>query len=178
MHNRRIFCSSDSGYQKVITLNTIKVKKYLVIFCLLLSAAIGNGQTKPKATAKPATPTLKKMLTPSGLPFKLINDSVAVVPYQGVNIASYSVVVQSASDLYIVFVNLTEALPGKLNESKFKYLLQRSNDFDLVKIGIDDNDNTVYLRADFYKAMTNPALMTRIIEQVANVANIIGGDLK
>ncbi len=154
------------------------MKKHLVIFCLLLTTAISFGQTKQKAIAKPAPPTLKKMLSPSGLPFKLINDSVAVVPYQGVNIASYSVVVQSAKDLYIVFVNLTEALPGKMNESRFKYLLQRSNDFDLIKIGIDDSDNTVYLRADFYKAMTSPALMTRIIEQVANVANIIGGDLK
>lgn len=118
------------------------------------------------------------MLGGSGLPFKLINDSLAVIPYGGENIASYTVIVQAASDLYIVSVNLSEALPGKMNESTFKYLLQKNNDFDLIKTAIEGNDNIVYLRADVFKAMTSPALLTRVIKQVANVANIIGGDMK
>ena len=118
------------------------------------------------------------MLGGSRLPFKLINDSLAVVPYGGENITSYTVMVQAVSDLYIISVNLSEALPGKMNDTKFKYLLQRNNDFDLIKIGIEGDENTVYLRADVFKAMTNTALLTRVIKQVANVANIIGGDMK
>ena len=69
-------------------------------------------------------------------------------------------------------------LPGKINETKYKYLLQRNNDFDIIKIGIESSDNTVFVRADLFKAVITTALMTRVIRQVANVANIIGGDLK
>ena len=154
------------------------MRKIVFIFCLLLSATISYGQARQKPLAKPAPSVLKNMLGGSGLPFKLINDSLAVIPYGGENIASYTVIVQAASDLYIVSVNLSEALPGKMNESTFKYLLQKNNDFDLIKTAIEGNDNTVYLRADVFKAMTSTALLTRIIKQVANVANIIGGDMK
>jgi hypothetical protein len=154
------------------------MKKYLTIFCLLLLATISYGQARQKSSVKQAPGVLKNMLGGSGLPFKLINDSLAVIPYGGENIASYTVLVQAVSDLYIVSVNLSEALPGKINDTKYKYLLQRSNDFDIIKTAIEGNDNTVYLRADVFKAMTNTALLTRVIKQVANVANIIGGDLK
>ena len=155
------------------------MRKYLIFtFSFLLFAGIVFGQAKQKTVVKPVESALKKILSGSGLPFKLINDSLAVIPYEGENIASYNVLVQKVSDLYIVYTNLTEALPGKIDDSKYKYLLQRNNDFDIIKIGIESSDNTVFVRADLFKAVTTTALMTRVIRQVANVANIIGGDLK
>lgn len=153
-------------------------KQLLFTICLILSAGIAFSQIKPKATATQPVPELKKILTGSGLPFKIINDSLAVIPYEGENIASYQVVVQKINDLYVVYTNLTEALPGKIDESKYKYLLQKNEDFDIIKIGINAGDNITYLRADVYKAGVNTALMKRIITQVANVTNIVGGDLK
>ena len=93
-----------------------------------------------------------------------MNDSLAVIPYEGENIASYNVLVQKAGDLYIFYTNLTEALPGKIDDSKFKYFLQRNNDFDIIKIGLETSDNTVFVRVDVYKAGTT--------------ANIVAGDLK
>ena len=153
-------------------------KRLLYVFSFLLSAGIAFGQTKPKPPVKKPVSELNKILTGSGLPFKMINDSLAVIPYEGENIKSYQVVIQKISDLYIVFTNLTETLPGKIDETKYKYLLHQNDNFDVVKIGISEADNTVYLRADLYKSGTNTALLTRIIKQVANTTNIIGGDLK
>jgi len=147
-------------------------------FALLLLSAIGFAQSKPKPPIKQVVPELKKILSGTGLPFKIVNDSLAVIPYEGENISSYQVLVQRISDLYIVFVNLTETLPGKIDDTKYKYLLERNNDFDIIKIGLDSADNTVYLRADIFKAGASTKLLTRIIKQVANVTNIIGGDLK
>jgi hypothetical protein len=43
---------------------------------------------------------------------------------------------------------------------------------------MSEADNTVYLRADLYKAGTSTVLLKRVLAQVANVTNIIGGDLK
>lgn len=148
------------------------------MLCFLLSAGIAFTQTKPKPPVKQALPELKKIVSGTGLPYKMINDSLAVIPYEGENIASYQVVLQKTSDLYIIFTNLTETLPGKIDETKYKYLLQQNDHFDVVKISSNPEDNTVYLRADLYKSATNAALLKRVIAQVANVTNIIGGDLK
>ena len=144
----------------------------------LFVAGITFSQTNPKPPVKKAVAALEKLLTGSGLPYKMVNDSLAVIPYEGANISSYQVLVQVISDLFIVYTNLTEALPGKIDETKYKYMLQQNDHFDVVKIGVSAEDNTVYLRADLYKSATNAALLKRVIAQVANVTNIIGGDLK
>ena len=155
------------------------MKKYfLFMFYFFLSSAIAFAQSKPKAPVKNNVQALQKLLTGTGLPFRMVNDSLAAIPYGGENISSYQVVVQKVSDLYIIYTNLTEALPEKIDETKYKYLLQQNDHYDVVKIGMNADDNTVYLRADVYKTAITTALLKRIIEQVANVTNIIGGDLK
>jgi len=155
------------------------MKKYfLFILYFLLSSAVAFAQSKPKSSVKNNVQALQKLLTGTGLPFRMVNDTLAAIPYGGANISSYQVVVQKISDLYIVYTNLTETLPEKINETKYKYLLQQNDQYDVVKIGMNANDNVVYLRADVYRTATTTALLKRIIEQVANVTNIIGGDLK
>jgi len=153
-------------------------KCLLFSFCFLLFAGISFGQSKPKTAVSPTGSALKKLVSGTGLPYKMINDSLAVIPYEGENIASYNVLIQKVSDLYIVYTNLTEALPGKIDNTKFKYLLEKNNHFDIIKIGLESSDNTVYVRADVFRSITTTALLTRVIKQVANVSNIIAGDLK
>jgi hypothetical protein len=153
-------------------------KNFSMMLCALLFAGFGIAQTKPKTAAQAPPHELAKILTGIDLPYKIVNDSLAVIPYGGENVESFQVVIQKIGDLYIVFSNLTEALPGKVNETKYKYLLQMNDHFDVVKIGISAEDNTAYLRADLYKSGTNTTLLKRVIVQVANVTNIIGGDLK
>lgn len=153
-------------------------KHFICILCLLFSVGIAFTQTNPKTTVKQSVLGLTMLMTGIGLPYTMLNDSVAVIPYEGENIASYQVVVQKVSDLYIVYTNLSEALPGKIDETKYKYLLQRNDHFDIIKIGMSADDNMVYVRADVYRAGITTTLLARIIKQVANVSNIIGGDLK
>lgn len=112
------------------------MKNLLCIFCLLFTVSITYAQPKQKTPVKKPLPELQKFLTASSLPYKMLNDSVTVIPYEGENLASYKVVVQKISDLYIVYTNLTEALPGKIDETKYKYLLQQNDHYDVVKIGI------------------------------------------
>jgi hypothetical protein len=154
-------------------------KNLTTLFCLLLLAGIAFAQPKPKAKPVVNKPQheLEKILTGIGLPYKIVSDSLAVIPYEGDNIKSFQVVVQQISDLYIVLSNLTEAMPGKIGESNYKYLLHQNNNYDVVKIGISEEDNTVALRADLYKAGTNTILLKRVIAQVATVTDIIAGDL-
>lgn len=157
-------------------------KNLLSLLCFLLLAAFSFAQPKAKAaakpTAKPPQYELEKILTGIGLPYKIVNDSLSVIPYEGNNIKSYQVIIQKISDLYIVLTDLTEIFPGKIDSSNYKYLLEQSYNYDIVKFGLSGEDNNVYLRADLYKAGTNTALLKRVIQQVANVTDIIGGDLK
>ena len=154
------------------------MKNILCMVCFLFAASITYAQPKQKTPVQKPLPELPKFLTASGLPYKMLNHTVAVIPYEGENLASYEVVVQKISDLYIVYTNLTEALPGKIDETKYKYLLQKNDEFDLIKIGMSEADNAVYVRADIFKAATTATLLTWIIKQVANFTNIAAGDLK
>jgi hypothetical protein len=153
------------------------MKKYLLLlFCFLLTTVIASTQSKIKGAAKLPENTMQKLLTGTGLPFTVANDSLAVVPYKGENISSYQVLVQKIGDLYIIYTNLTDAL-GNIEETKFKYLLQQNDHFDIIKIGLS-TDNVIYIRADVYRTSVNTTLLARIIKQVANVTNIISGQLK
>lgn len=153
-------------------------KQLLSIIGLLLVSAITFSQAKPKAPVKKTLSELNSLLTGSGLPYKMANDSVAIIPYEGENIANYQVVILKVSDLFIVYTNLSESLPGKIDETKYKFLLQQNEHFDIVKIGMGAEENAVYLRADIYRAGTNAVLLKRVIAQVANVTNILAGELK
>ena len=107
-----------------------------------------------------------------------MNDSLAVIPYEGVNIPSFQVVVQGISYLYIISTNLTETLPGKIDSTKYKFLLQLNDRYDFIKVAVNSEDNSAYLRVDLYKPSTNAALLKKVIAQAANVTDILGGDLK
>jgi hypothetical protein len=164
---------SGEGMQKEIRFNV-----YLVFaLCFMLLPTFLFAQSVKKTPPKTSQSELKRHLSGSGLPYKMVNDSLAVIPYEGANVASYNVIVQKVSDLYIVFSNLSEALPGKIDESKYKYLLLQNNEYDIVKIGMSSDDFSVYVRADIYRTGTTTAQLTRIIKQVANVTNILAGDL-
>lgn len=149
---------------------------YTLLCCCLLSLNV-FAQAKPKAPAAAKAGGLQKLLTGSGLPFKMVHDSLAVIPYEGENIESYQVKVLAVAELLIVYTNLSELLPGKMEGTKHTYLLKQNDHFDIVKLALGDDSN-VYLRADVYRTTMNTAMITRIIRQVANVTNIIAGELK
>ena len=148
-----------------------------IIFLQLLSA-MAFSQPKSKVPAKRTPSALEKLLTGSDLPYKIVNDSLAVIPYEGVNIPSFQVVVQGISYLYIISTNLTEMLPGKIDSTKYKFLLQLNDRYDFIKVAVNSEDNSAYLRVDLYKPSTNAALLKKVIAQAANVTDILGGDLK
>lgn len=152
-------------------------KQLLILLCILLLSGIAIAQPKPKPTTKPAANELAKLMIGIPLPYKMVNDTLAVIQYEGANIASYNLVIQKTGDLFLIYTNLSEAVSNKIDETKYKYLLQQNDNFDAVKIGLG-TDNIFYVRADLYKAGISTPLLQRIIKQVANVTNIMAGDLK
>lgn len=87
-------------------------KQWLLILFVLFCSATTFGKTK--TAIKQNVPELSKLLSGCSLQYKMINDTLAAIPYEGENIASYNVVIQKVSDLYIIYSNLTIALLGKI----------------------------------------------------------------
>jgi len=114
---------------------------FLLVFLLFLLAGTSSAQTKLKPVSKAPPSAVQKLLAGSDLPFNMVNDSLAVIPYEGENIKSYQVVVQKASDLIIVYSSLTEAVPGKISEAQYKYLLLQNDHYDIVKTGLSADSN-------------------------------------
>lgn len=152
--------------------------RILIIFCCLIFCENSIAQIKSKPAAKQTNNELAKLMMGIALPYKMVSDTVAVIVYEGINIPSFNLIIQKTGDLFLVYTNLSEAIPNKINETKYKYLLQQNDNFDVVKIGLGAEDNNIYVRADLYKAGISTALLQRIIKQVANVTNIMAGDLK
>ena len=76
------------------------------MLCLLLSAGLAFAQTKSKTAIQQSVPELTKLMTGTGLPYK----QVAVIPMKKKTLLG-----SELSDLYIVYTNLSEALPGKID---------------------------------------------------------------
>ena len=62
-----------------------------------------------KSPDKKNSSVLNNLLTGTGLPYKMVNDSLAAIPYEGENIASYQVIVHKISDQIIVYTNFNAA---------------------------------------------------------------------
>jgi hypothetical protein len=154
------------------------MKKPLLYATFLLFLSINLfAQAKPKVSVKKVLAPLEKILSGTGLPYEMNNDSLAVIPYKGENIKSFTVIIQAISDLYIVYVDLSESIPTKITEAQYKYLLETNNNYDVIKIGMTE-DGGCNMRVDLYKAAATTPILKRIITQVANVTNIMAGDLK
>ena len=69
----------------------------------------------------------------------------------------------------------TSALPGKIDEIKYKYLMQQNEYFDIITTGMSSADNNVFVWQIFYKSVSTTPLLQKIITQVANVTNIMVG---
>jgi hypothetical protein len=155
------------------------MKKHLFLaFCIVFSTVSAQAQDKTKKTPKPPQSVLQKLLEGTELPYKMMNDTVGIIPYEGVNIESFDVAVQKIGDLFIVFTDLAEIMPGKIDDTKYKYLLKENEHFDFIKIGMSNDEQSVYVRSDIFKEGVSTVFLARIIKQVANVTNIIAGEIK
>ena len=105
----------------------------------------------------------------------MVNDSLAVTSYGGDRIAYYQVIQQRISDPVIVYTNLSKALPGKIEEIKYKYLMQQNEYSDIITTGMSGDDKNVFVPGYFYKSGSITLLSQKIITQLANVENIMAG---
>lgn len=147
--------------------------KYFVFISIFLVTINAQAQQKIKQPGG----SLQKMLNESKHQYKKLTDSIYQITFAGDNIKEFDVTISQISDLFVISVDISEAMNLELKPEKYESLLKSNDAYDIVKIGLSEYNNHLYLRADIYSSIVNTAILKRIIAQVANVTEIIAGDL-
>jgi hypothetical protein len=155
------------------------MKKYFLIAFSAFAFTIGvQAQNSKTAAPKKTTNPFEKIMTDMGFPYEKINDSIAVIVFDGANLKSYKLYCLKVDDMYITYVNLSTALPKKIDPSHYSSLLVKNYSMDFVKIGMSESSKEFYVRADVYINGTSAGNFKKIVAQVADATDIIAADYK
>lgn len=102
---------------------------------------------------------------------------VWTIASRGVTLGDFKVVVTTSKGLLILFVTVQPKANIRRTPELDQKLLKMNHDFDLVKIGYDD-DEDAYVRVDSRLRLMDPAEFDVIVEQVRNTAETMYVALK
>lgn len=135
------------------------------------------AQSAKTTPAKKVLTGIDKVMTEIGYPYTKVNDSIATITFTGEVVKSYDLSFFKTGGLYITYINLSK-LPGlTINESKYKYLLTCNTNFDLIKVGLEE-DGTAFIRCETYVNGALAGNLKRIIDQVGNAVEEVASKLK
>lgn len=155
------------------------MKKYSLIVFTVFVFSIGlHAQGSKNSVAKKVINPFEKIMTDIGFPYKKINDTIAVIVFDGANLKSYKLYCLKLDDKYITYVNLSAALSKKIEPSNFPTLLAKNFSMDFVKIGMSESSKEFYVRADVYINGISAANFKKIVAQVADATDVIAADFK
>lgn len=155
------------------------MKKYsLIVFSLFVFCLGLHAQVSKSVVAKKTINPFEKIMTEMGFPYEKINDSIAVIVFDGANLKSYKLYCLKLDNMYITYVNLSTALPKKIDPNHYSSLLVKNYSMDFVKIGMSESSKEFYVRADVYINGTSAANFKKIVAQVADATDIIAADFK
>jgi hypothetical protein len=148
-------------------------KQFFCVSLLLMSTIFLPAQTKTKKSMT----GIEKKVAEMSFPYQKINDSLVVIPFKSTHLSAFNIVFARSGALYILYVNLSDALPGKLDANKYQYLLQQNNDIDFVKIGLDKESGKCFLRTDVLVDGASTNNLKKLLNQMGDAADLIATDL-
>jgi len=155
----------------------IVLLSFIVLSLIIRVDAQQKGRPGGKGAVAQA-PALKKLLTYCKYAFEAVNDSVYTISYYGDNIEHFDLAISRISDLYVFTVDLTEAMKLELKPDLYEVLLRSNDAYDMVKPGISNYNNHLYLRTDIYANIVTADVMKKLVTQMSAVTDIVAGELK
>ena len=148
------------------------LKKFLLIFCLLLLAqAQSFGQDKTSSAKLP------NLLEQSGYTYSKVSDNIWTIPFHGKALPDFKVMISTGESIAVMFVVVAEKKQLRVTPELMRSLLLMNDDFDRVKIGIDKSGDLVVRVDSTVRIMDLEELKTNI-EQVAAAADEITKAIK
>lgn len=147
------------------------LKKFLLIFCLLLVQAQSFGQDKTSSAKLP------NLLEQSGYTYSKVSDNIWTISFHGKALPDFKVMISTGEGMAVMFVVVAEKKQLRVTPELMRSLLLMNDDFDRVKIGIDKNGD-LFVRVDSTVRVMDLEELKANIEQVAAATDEITKAIK
>jgi hypothetical protein len=138
----------------------------LLAVALVVSLGVCSAQTQ----SKPNTAAdLVALLEKSGHTYSKVSDGVWEVPFKGKSMKEIPVRVTLAGDILVTLCKLADRKDLKLEPALLIKLLELNNDFDYVKLAL--NDEILYVRMDTPLRLLDSTELNHALEQVSAAAD-------
>ncbi len=146
---------------------TIATVAVLLLITLMLS--VTYGQESPSAKAA-------RLLNDSKVKFTKIEDGIWTVPFGGKQLKDFQVVVAADKTYLLTFATIANQKQFRAASELCKKLLVHNDEFDRVKIGID-NRGDVVVRIDLSMRLVDKQELTEALNQTAAAADQVYGSI-
>lgn len=150
-------------------------KQFSILIALLLVAFLSVAQNKKTA---PPLSLFEAKLKATKFPYEKVNDSTAVIPFKGTEIAAYEIVIVKTANLYVLLCNISNSIPGIELEKNYKRLLEMNNDLDLVKFSIEKDSGKIFVRIDAYASNLSAEILKNLINQIGDAVDYAAEEFK
>ncbi|MEW6210233.1 MAG: hypothetical protein AB1631_17840 [Acidobacteriota bacterium] len=151
------------------------IKKSPLLF--LMIALISNIAPAQTQNAQASAEKVATLLDKSGYSFRKTSNNLWVVSFTGKQIADVQVIITSAPDLLLAGVTIARKNRMRPTAEFFYKLLKLAHSYDLVKVGLDTDDD-LFVRVELRMRTMDVDEFKSYIKQTAAAADEIYGQIK
>lgn len=147
--------------------------KHLFYLLLLLLPASMQAQTKAVSakTATASTSKLASIIGKTGYEFSKTEGDIYITKVEGKHNKEIYIIATESEGMVVVFSMVKEKAGPNITVAQYKQLLMLALDLDRIKIGLDDEDETLMVRVDFSSRTIDAEELTEGIDQVGVAAD-------
>lgn len=147
--------------------------KYFFYLLLLLLPASMQAQTKA-VSAKDAlakTGKLSSIIDKTGYEFTKTDGGIYITKVEGKHNKEIYIIAAESENLVILFSVVKEKAFTGISVEQYKQLLILALNLDRIKIGLDDEDETLMVRIDFSSRTLDAEELTEGLDQIGRAAD-------
>ncbi len=155
-------------------------KQFLISFILLMLfavSAIAQTQSEEPKLDKASATKIAQLLEESGHSYGKASTNVWTVKFKGNNLEDVNVIVIGHDGMLIMVSVVAEKKDYKASPELLMKLLRLNDDYDRLKIGIDD-DGDLFVRIDLTLRVVDAQEFKTNVEQVSAAADEIQAVIK
>ncbi|MEQ1764085.1 MAG: hypothetical protein ABL984_13200 [Pyrinomonadaceae bacterium] len=153
-----------------------RIVQRLTISSLILTAFIVGAQISAFGQEAGGA-KVARLLNESGVKLTKVGDDIWTIPFEGKSMKEISVVTTVSEGIFLAFALIPESKNVKFPPPALQKLLNLNDEFDRVKIGIDDK-GFVFVRIDMTVRTLDKQELSDGIDQVAAAVDQVYGHIR
>jgi hypothetical protein len=153
-----------------------RIARSLTIGSLILTALLFGSQASVLGQEAGGA-KVARLLNESGVNLTKVGDDIWTIPFEGKSMKEISVVTTVSEGMFLAFALIPESKNVKFPPPALQKLLNLNDEYDRVKIGIDDK-GFVFVRIDMTVRTVDKQELSDGIEQVAAAVDQVHGHIR